>query len=87
VDADTFRSVFHQWPSGVAVVTSRLRRPQGDLVQGMVVSSFCSLSATPPRVRFNASPTSRTGPVVDRSGIFAGSILGQGQRHLFERFA
>jgi hypothetical protein len=36
---------------------------------------------------FSVSPTSRTGPVVDRCGIFAVSSLGQGQRHLFERFA
>jgi flavin reductase/cob(II)yrinic acid a,c-diamide reductase len=87
VDADTFRNVFRQWPSGVAVVTSRLRSPDGDLVQGIVISSFCSLSVKPPRVMFSASPTSRTGPLVERRGVFAVSILNQGQRHLFERFA
>jgi 3-hydroxy-9,10-secoandrosta-1,3,5(10)-triene-9,17-dione monooxygenase reductase component len=87
VDTDLFRGVFRQWPSGIAVVTSRHRGPRCDLVQGMVVNSFCSLSASPPRVMFSASPTSRTGPIVDRSGVFAVSILHQGQRHLFERFA
>jgi flavin reductase (DIM6/NTAB) family NADH-FMN oxidoreductase RutF len=87
VDTGTFRNVFRRWPSGLAVVTSRHRDPCGDLALGMVVSSFCSLSANPPRVMFSASPTSRTGPVVDRSGIFAVSILGHGQRHVFERFA
>jgi hypothetical protein len=45
VDTDTFRDVFRRWPSGLAVVTSRRRDPRGDLVQGMVASSFCSLSA------------------------------------------
>ena len=87
VAADTLRDVFRQWPSGVAVVTSRVRTSPASLTQGMVISSFCSLSAEPPLVMFSASRSSRTGPVVDASGVFAVSILTERQGHLFERFA
>ncbi|MCX6023691.1 MAG: flavin reductase family protein [Chloroflexi bacterium] len=87
VAAETFRAVFRQWPSGVAVVSSRARTPLGEITQGMVVSSFCSLSADPPLVMFSASRSSRTHDVVAESGVYAVSILSESQGPVFERFA
>jgi flavin reductase (DIM6/NTAB) family NADH-FMN oxidoreductase RutF len=87
VSVNAFRDVFRQWPSGVAVVTSRAQLGAEEIVQGMVISSFCSLSADPPRVMFSAGHTARTHDVVAASGVFAVSILGQQHGNLFERFA
>lgn len=87
VSTDVYRDVFRQWPSGVAVVTSRGQVSGAEILEGMVISSFCSLSADPPRVMFSASRSTRTHDVVAESGIYAVSILDEGQGHLFERFA
>lgn len=83
VSTDLFREVFRRWPSGVAVVTARHQ----DRVHGMVVGSFCSLSAEPPLVMVSAGRSSRTHDVIDGAGRFAVSILGEEQGTLFERFA
>jgi flavin reductase (DIM6/NTAB) family NADH-FMN oxidoreductase RutF len=83
VSAELFREVFRRWPSGVAVATSRL----GDWQHGMVVGSFCSLSAVPPLVLFSAGKASRTQDLVQQSAVFAVSILAESQVEIFERFA
>ncbi len=87
VSVTAFRDVFRQWPSGVAIVTSRAHLGGEEILQGMVVSSFCSLSADPPRVLFSAGHAARTHDVVAASGIYAVSILGENHDRLFERFA
>jgi flavin reductase (DIM6/NTAB) family NADH-FMN oxidoreductase RutF len=84
---DVFRDVFRQWASGVAVVTSCIRTGGEEILQGMVISSFCSLSADPPRVMFSASHSARTYDVVAESSIYAVSILSEAQGRIFERFA
>jgi flavin reductase (DIM6/NTAB) family NADH-FMN oxidoreductase RutF len=83
VSADLFREVFRRWPSGVAVLTSR----EGDKAHGMVVGSFCSLSAEPPLVMVSAGRTSRSHNLIDDSGVFTVSILSDAQTGIFERFA
>ncbi len=87
ITPDVFREVMRRWPSGVAVVTSLSGSPPSGGAHGMVVGSFCSLSAEPPLVMFSASATSRTHAVVAESGVFAISILSQEQVEVFERFA
>jgi flavin reductase (DIM6/NTAB) family NADH-FMN oxidoreductase RutF len=83
VSAELFREVFRRWPSGVAVVTSRHEGPP----HGMVVGSFCSLSSEPPLVMVSAGEASRTREIIERSGLFAISILSDTQTAIFERFA
>ena len=83
VSAELFREVFRRWPSGVAVVAAR----HDGVAHGMVVGSFCSLSAEPPLVMVSAGTSSRTHDVIDRGGLFAVSILGGAQTEVFERFA
>jgi flavin reductase (DIM6/NTAB) family NADH-FMN oxidoreductase RutF len=83
VSAELFKDVFRRWPSGVAVVTSRHEGSP----HGMVVGSFCSLSSEPPLVMVSAGVTSRTREIIERSGVFAVSILSEAQTAIFERFA
>ena len=83
ISVDLFRDVFRRWPSGVAVVTAL---HEGH-AHGMVVGSFCSLSADPPLVMVSAGTTTRTHDVIDAGGVFAVTVLGEAQGALFERFA
>jgi len=83
IPPDLFRQVFRHWPSGVAIVTSRLAGER----RGMVVSSLCSLSAEPPLIAFSARRETRTHRVVEASGVFAAHLLGQDQVDLLRRFA
>jgi flavin reductase (DIM6/NTAB) family NADH-FMN oxidoreductase RutF len=83
IAAEMFKEVFRRWPSGVAVVTSR----HEGVPHGMVVGSFCSLSSEPPLVMVSGGQTSRTREIIDRSGLFAISILSDAQVAIFERFA
>ncbi len=83
VSADLYREVFRRWPSGVAVLTSR----DGERPHGMVVGSFCSLASEPPLVMVSAGHASRSHDLIERSGVFAVSILSGEQTAIFERFA
>lgn len=83
ITPDLFREVFRRWPSGVAVLTSR----DDERAHGMVVGSFCSLSSEPPLVMVSAGHASRSHDLIDRSGVFAVSILSSEQTAIFERFA
>jgi flavin reductase (DIM6/NTAB) family NADH-FMN oxidoreductase RutF len=83
IAAELFKEVFRRWPSGVAVVTSRHEGSP----HGMVVGSFCSLSSEPPLVMVSGGQASRTREIIDRSGLFAISILSERQVAVFERFA
>jgi flavin reductase (DIM6/NTAB) family NADH-FMN oxidoreductase RutF len=53
----------------------------------MTVSSFASLSLTPPLVMICLERTTRTYGMVVASDIFGVTILGSGQREISERFA
>ncbi|TDC70240.1 hypothetical protein E1200_05950 [Actinomadura sp. GC306] len=83
VDAQTFRSVLGQWPTGVAVVTTT----SGDGWHGMTAGSFCSVSLDPPLVLVCLARDIHTHALVERSGVFAVSVLGKDQAHIGHRFA
>ncbi len=83
INSDQFREVVGRFTTGVAIVTTRL----GNEVRGMTVNSFTSLSLEPPLVLFCADLNSDTNGLVEKSGIFAVNILGQGQEALSKRFA
>ncbi len=72
-----------QWASGVAVLTSR----QGERQHGMTISSFISVSLTPPLVLVSLAQDSRTHALVQASGLFAISILSVEQEAISNRFA
>ncbi|SNT38405.1 NADH-FMN oxidoreductase RutF, flavin reductase (DIM6/NTAB) family [Actinomadura meyerae] len=83
VDAQTFRSVLGQWPTGVAIVTT----VSGTGWHGMTAGSFGSVSLDPPLVMVCLARHVRTHALVERSGVFAVSVLGKDQAALGHRFA
>ncbi|WP_329250024.1 flavin reductase family protein [Actinoallomurus sp. NBC_01490] len=76
VDSTRFRSVLGHFPSGVAAITSL--DAEGRPV-GMTVSSFTSVSLTPPLVAFLPGKTSSTFPVIAERGTFCVNVLAAGQ--------
>jgi flavin reductase (DIM6/NTAB) family NADH-FMN oxidoreductase RutF len=72
-----------QWATGVTVVAS-----QHDGVRhGMTVSSFTSISLTPPRVLVCLQRGTRTHDIIHKSGTFSITILSQHQQEISDRFA
>ncbi len=78
-----FRRVLGGFASGVTVVTAVL---DGEPV-GMTCQSFFSLSLDPPLIAFSPARTSRTYPLIRRSGSFCVNILEAGQEELCRQFA
>jgi len=84
VDAETFRSVLGQWPTGVVLVTTA----GGDGAwHGMTASSFSSVSLDPPLVLVCLDTRLASHRLISDSGRFGISILGRDQAELGRRFA
>ena len=83
VPIDTIKAVWSRWTTGITVVTSRL----GETQNGMVASSFASVSTDPVSVLFCADHRTRTYPLVRDSGIFVVNILSSTQEDTFWTFA
>ena len=83
VEADLLRQAMRFWVTGVTVVTASHRGIQ----HGMTVSSFTSLSLTPPQVLVSLAQNTRTHDLVTRSRSFGISILSTEQRDISDRFA
>lgn len=77
-----FREALSRWATGVAVVTCRA----GDALEGITVSSLCSLSLEPPLVLIAIGEGQRVLPALLR-GRFTINILGAQQQPLAEHFA
>jgi flavin reductase (DIM6/NTAB) family NADH-FMN oxidoreductase RutF len=83
VDPEILRAVMRHWPTGVTVMTTRY----GDVAHGMTVNSFTSVSLEPALVLVCIEQVVRTHALAERSGIFALSILRDGQAWISDRFA
>jgi len=83
VTADAFREALAQWASGVTIVTSR----RGEMLHGMTVSAFASVSLEPPLVLVCADKGSDTHGVIAASGCFAVNVLGRAHEALSDKFA
>lgn len=84
VDAATFRRALGQFATGVTVVTTRdaSGRPLG-----LTVSAFCSVSLHPPLVLACIDHRSEANAGMRESGLFAVSVLAEGQEDVSRRFA
>lgn len=71
IDPGLFRQVLGQFPTGVTVVASI---ENGDPV-GLTVGSFFSVSLEPALVGFCVGTGSTSWPLIERSGVFAVSVL------------
>ncbi len=83
VDSEQLRSTMRLWASGVCLVTSH----DHGQPHGMTVSSFASVSLSPPLVLVSLENTSRTHRLASHSRVFAISILHESQAELADRFA
>src|SRR5690348_4616638 len=83
----TLKETLSHWASGVAVVTARQMTAVGMMRVGMTVSSFNSVSLTPPRILFCAGQKARTYEAIGKSRSFAVNFLGADQVELGMRFA
>lgn len=72
-----------QWATGVAIVTAS----HNGISHGMTVSSFTSVSLTPPQVLISLAQDTRTHTLVRESKFFGVSLLAQGQQDISDRFA
>jgi len=83
VEADLLRQAMRFWVTGVTVVTAVHQGVQ----HGMTVSSFTSVSLTPPQVLISLAQSARTHSLVSRSRSFGVSILSVNQQDIADRFA
>lgn len=71
VDPQTFKNSLSHWASGVTVVTTV---DEGQW-KGATVSSFASVSLTPPLILICLNKNMYTHKVIEKSGVFAANIL------------
>jgi flavin reductase (DIM6/NTAB) family NADH-FMN oxidoreductase RutF len=83
LDPDIFRLALRSWTTGVTIVTSVHENVQ----HGMTVSSFTSVSVTPPQILIAISHNTRTHHLITRSRIFGVTILASEQGEISDRFA
>jgi len=83
VSPEDFKAALGSWASGVTVVTTR----DGDLVYGITVSAFSSLSLDPTLILVCLADSNRLPRMIEKTGKFAVSILAEGQDHISNWFA
>ena len=83
VDAESLKQSMRRWASGVTVVTSI----DGQERTGLTASSFTSISVDPPLILLSIQSFAPTLKMIEKSGIFAVSILSSKQAHLSAQFA
>ncbi len=84
VGAAAFRHALGQFASGVAVVTTADAEGDG---AGLTVSAFAAVSLEPPLVLVCVGNAADAAAVLGHSGVFAASILAEGQEEWSRRFA
>ncbi len=83
IDEHAFRLTMRNWATGVTIVTSEFESDS----HGMTVSSFTSVSAVPPVICVSLNKQARTHQLVEKSGVFAVSILEETQGAISDCFA
>ena len=83
VDAESLKQTMRRWVSGVTVVTSS----DGLERAGVTASSFTSISVDPPLILLSLQSFTPTLKMIERTGVFAVSILTTKQTNLSIQFA
>jgi flavin reductase (DIM6/NTAB) family NADH-FMN oxidoreductase RutF len=78
-----FKDALASWATGVSVVATRV----GDLVYGLTVSSFTSLSLEPPLILVCVANRNRLPGMIREAGGFSVSLLAAGQSEASSYFA
>ena len=84
ISNDEFRAALSRFPSGVTVVTTK---DVGDVLHGITVSAFCSLSLDPPLVLICIEKAAGSHDALAESKAFVVNILSSTQANLSEQFA
>ena len=86
ITSESFRDVMRHFPSGVTVVT--IKSPASEVVHGLTVSSFASVSPEPPLVLVSIDHRATAYTLLEAAGAsFAVNILAHDQMELSNRFA
>ena len=80
---ENLRNAMRQWVSGVAVVTSVC----GSAQAGTTISSFTSISLDPPLILINLAVENPIQTMIEQSGVFGISVLGEDQSNISDLFA
>ncbi len=84
VDSEAYRDALRHFPAGVTLVTIRV----GEIVHGLTVSAFASVSPEPPLVAVMIDHRHRAHQLLETPGaVFAVNILAEEQTALSDRFA
>lgn len=83
VTPEDFKGALGSWASGVTVVTTKLE----EMVYGITVSSFSSLSLDPRLILVSLADSNHLPHMVKKSGRFAVSILAEGQEDVSAYFS
>lgn len=83
VDAQHYKNILAQWPSGVTIVTTI----KDGKWKGITASSFTSVSADPPLILICVAQKLYTHQLISESGVFAVSILNDSQAEIGKLFA
>lgn len=83
VDAESLKKTMRRWVSGVTVITST----DGQERTGVTASSFTSISVDPPLILFSLQSFTPTLKMIEKTGVFAVSILTTKQEALSIQFA
>ncbi len=77
------RLALRHWTTGVTIVSVNFQGVQ----HGMTVSSFTSVSLSPPTVLISIEKTTRTHQLLMKAGFFGVTILNSDQKEISDRFA
>ena len=83
VQPDDLRIAMRAWATGVTIVAAQ----HENILHGMTVSSFTSVSLTPPLVLISLEIGTRTQQFVEKAGRFGVTILNAGQQEVSNCFA
>ncbi|OJX46091.1 MAG: hypothetical protein BGO78_04185 [Chloroflexi bacterium 44-23] len=83
ISSEQFKESMRCWASGVAIVTSIY----DDVIHGMTVNSFHSISIFPPIIGVTLANDTRTKQMIDNTNVFGVTILSDEQQEISDRFA
>jgi len=83
VSKDSFKEILGEYATSVTVVTTRIE----DRMAGLTVSSFCSVSLTPPLVLVCIEKNARSNNLLAEGADFTVNILRSDQTDVSQRFA
>ena len=83
ISTDQYRRIMGHFATGVTIVTTA----HDGRIAGMTANAITSVSLEPMLLLFCADKRTRTHDMIDRSGVFAVTILSEEMRELAQMFA